>query len=76
MYTQILESLMKNANAEYETASTNFKIYLSNPVGVGEHPSIVEEAEKLLEKMTNAQGKRDLLNQIVSEINQNEKEGK
>ena len=72
MYKEILETLHKRASADFETASTNLKIYLNNPVGIGEHPTVVEEADKLLTAMADAQGKKQLLESIVAEVNANE----
>ena len=37
------------------------EVYMSNPVGIGEHPQIVEEAMKQLEKLANADGMIDAL---------------
>ena len=30
-------------------AEANIKVYMENPVGVGEHPNIVEEVEKQMQ---------------------------
>tara|TARA_R100000231_G_scaffold75002_1_gene58515 strand:- start:30 stop:239 length:210 start_codon:yes stop_codon:yes gene_type:complete len=47
----ILEALEKKYNAEIAEADATIKIYLENPVGIGEHPQIVEEADKQIAKI-------------------------
>ena len=38
-------------------------IYLNNPVGIGEHPQHFEEMDKLVESMTAARDKLEVLNE-------------
>ena len=40
----------------------NLDIYLNNPVGIGEHPQHFEEMDKLVESMTAARDKLEVLN--------------
>ena len=47
----ILEALEKKYNAEIAEADVTIKIYLENPVGIGEHPQIVDEADKQIAKI-------------------------
>lgn len=47
----ILEALEKKYNAEIAEADATIKIYLENPVGIGEHPQIVDEADKQIAKI-------------------------
>ena len=47
----ILEALEKKYNAEIAEADATIKIYLENPVGIGEHPQIVEEVDKQIAKI-------------------------
>ena len=47
----ILEALEKKYNAEIAEADATIKVYLENPVGIGEHPQIVEEADKQIAKI-------------------------
>ena len=42
-------------------AKANLLTYLENSVGVGEHPDIVGECAKLVDKMEHAKGCLDLL---------------
>ena len=47
----ILDALEKKYNAEIAEADATIKVYLENPVGIGEHPQIVEEADKQIAKI-------------------------
>lgn len=47
----ILEALEKKYDAEISEADATIKVYLENPVGIGEHPQIVEEADKQISKI-------------------------
>ena len=42
----IVDALEKKYEAKMAEAEANIKVYMENPVGVGEHPNIVEEVEK------------------------------
>ena len=43
----IVDALEKKYEAQMAQAEANVKVYIENPVGVGEHPDIVQEVEKL-----------------------------
>ena len=47
--------------ADLHVAMANLLNYLNNSVGVGEHPDIVGECAKLVDKMEHAKGCLDLL---------------
>jgi hypothetical protein len=38
-------------------ALATLDVYMSNPVGIGEHPQIIEEAMKQLDNLATAEGK-------------------
>ena len=42
-------------------AEANVKVFMENPVGVGEHPNIVQEVEKLLKEIKDAKEMLDEL---------------
>ena len=42
-------------------AEANVKVYMENPVGVGEHSDIVDEVEKLLKQIKDAKEMLDEL---------------
>tara|TARA_R100001443_G_scaffold1238_3_gene4783 strand:- start:5672 stop:5872 length:201 start_codon:yes stop_codon:yes gene_type:complete len=53
----ILEALEKKYEAEIAAADATIKIYLDNSVGIGEHPQHLEEIDKLLQTIVDAQEK-------------------
>ena len=55
--TRIYEALVARCKADRIEALATLDVYMSNPVGIGEHPQIVEEAMKQLDKLAPAEGK-------------------
>jgi phosphoglucomutase len=53
----ILQALEDKYNAQISEADATIKIYLERPVGIGEHPQHLEEIDKLLQKIVDAQEK-------------------
>ncbi len=57
----ILEALDKKYDAEIAHSDATIKIYLTNPVGIGEHPQHLEEIDKLLGVIADAEDKLQAL---------------
>ena len=57
MSTAILEALEDRFQAQISEAEATIKIYLENPVGIGEHPQHVDEIDKQLQKISEAEEK-------------------
>jgi len=53
----ILQALEDKYNAQISEAEATLKIYLEKPVGIGEHPQHIEEADKLIDKIAQAEEK-------------------
>ena len=53
----ILKALEDKYNAQISEADATIKIYLDHSVGIGEHPQHIEEIDKLLQKIVDAQVK-------------------
>ena len=53
----IIEALEDRYNAQISEAEATLKIYLEKPVAIGEHPQHIGEADKLIEKIANAEEK-------------------
>ena len=53
----ILQALEDKYNAQISEAEATLKIYLEKPVGLGEHPQHIEEADKLVDKIAQAEEK-------------------
>lgn len=57
----ILDALEDRYNAQISEADATIQIYLEKPVAIGEHPQHVDEADKLIEKIANAEEKLKVL---------------
>ena len=57
----IIEALEDRYNAQISEAEATLKIYLEKPVAIGEHPQHVDEADKLIEKISTAEEKLRVL---------------
>ena len=53
----IIEALEDRYNAQISEADATLKIYLEHSVGIGEHPQHLDEVDKLIEKIANAEEK-------------------
>ena len=62
MKEQLVQALKTKYDADYQMHKANLDIYLNNPVGIGEHPQHFEEMDKLVESMTAARDKLEVLN--------------
>lgn len=70
MTQPMIEALLQIAVAERAEANANLNVYLQNPVGVGEHPNIIQEMNKLIGKVADANGKIEVLEKMISQINE------
>ena len=61
------EALRLKYLSEIANAEVTLNIYLTNPVGIGEHPQHLEEMDKLVEQLANAKDKLDALSQFINE---------
>ena len=61
MRRAILEAHRARYEAEIAEADATINIYLNNSVGIGEHPQHIEEVDKQLQKISDAQEKLDAL---------------
>ena len=59
MRDAILEALRQRYEAHIAEAHATINIYLENSVGIGEHPQHLEEVDKQLEKISQAEEKLD-----------------
>ena len=53
----LLQALEDKYTAQISAADATIKIYLDNSVGIGEHPQHIEEIDKQLQKIVDAQEK-------------------
>ena len=61
----IIQALENKYNAQISEANATLKIYLEQSVGIGEHPQHIEECDKLIEKIANAEEKLIILKESI-----------
>ena len=57
MKRALLQALEDRYNAQISEADATIKIYLENSVGIGEHPQHIDEIDKQMQKLVDAQEK-------------------
>ena len=57
----LIQALEDKYNAKISEADATIKIFLTNPVGIGEHPQHLEEIDKLLGVIADAEDKLQAL---------------
>jgi hypothetical protein len=59
--------------AKYESEVLRYKVtvdnYFENPTAIGEHPDLIEEMDKYIEKLATAQGNLDVLKTVFMRYN-------
>ena len=66
--SSMYKALKLKYEAQKEEARTTLLIYFGNPVGIGEHPQHIDEMDKLLSNMVDAQDKLDMLTSQFSHL--------
>ena len=61
MRNAIIQALEDKYESEISSAHAVINIYLTNSVGIGEHPQHLEEIDKQLDKIAQAEEKLDAL---------------
>ena len=64
MRKAILDALEARYEAQILEADATLKIYLESSVGIGEHPQHIDEVDKLIEKISAAEEKLEVLKQF------------
>jgi len=59
---KILEALKKKYEGQIAEGFATINIYLLHPVGIGEHPQHLDEIDKLLQKIVDAEEKLSIIN--------------
>ena len=67
MKKAILEALEAKYNAQIAEADATITIYLENSVGIGEHPQHIDEIDKQVQKIADAQDKLKVLEDFQPE---------
>jgi methylaspartate ammonia-lyase len=64
MKTAIIDALEARYEAQILEADATLKIYFESSVGIGEHPQHIDEVDKLVDKIANAEEKIKVLQQF------------
>ena len=64
---QMLDAVRDHAQAHIDKHRMNVEIYLTNPVGVGEHSEVMDEIEKQLEIMSKYEDHLEMLDKYFNE---------
>ena len=59
----MIKALRKKYEAVIEEAKATAEVYLHRPVGIGEHPQFIEELDKLINTIAEAEDKLTVVNQ-------------
>jgi len=59
---KLLEALKKRYEGQIAEGYATINIYLLHPVGIGEHPQHLDEIDKLLRNIVDAEEKLSLIN--------------
>ncbi len=65
MKEKILEALKAKYFGEMKEAEANIEIYLLSPVGIGEHPEILEAIDTQLGKLVEAHEKFEIIEDLM-----------
>lgn len=58
---ELFKSLVKRYESVIQTNRSSLLIYLTNPVGIGEHPQHIDEMDKMVTEITEANDKLEYL---------------
>ena len=61
----LINAIRSHFTAKRDRAMANLNNYLNNPVGVGEHPDVVEECVKLIQDLSDADDVLDTLDGLL-----------
>ena len=63
----LLDAVASAAKAKELKALANLNVYMSSPVGIGEHPDIVEECAKLVSEISEARDTMQTIQELFNE---------
>ena len=62
MRKQLLNALMAHAQDEIAMHRANVEVYLTNPVGIGEHPDVTEAIQQEIDKIARWHDQIEVIN--------------
>jgi hypothetical protein len=66
MTEALVQALQMKYRAQMEEARVNIVVYMKNPVGIGEHPEIIEAIDTQVAKFAEAQERLAALDDIIN----------
>lgn len=66
MREKIISALKSHAQGHIDKHLANVEVYLSNPVGVGEHPDIIEAIEQEIKIVSEYQDQLDIIEKYLN----------
>ena len=67
MREPMLTALLMNAQGNLEKAKMNVEVYLTNPVGIGEHPDVLGSIQDQIDVIAESQERLDVLYSLLNE---------
>ena len=64
--TQIIDALRSNAEGNILKAKMNVEVYLSNPVGIGEHPDVLAAIQDQLDIIAHEEERLEVIERHFS----------
>ena len=58
---KLIDALIQKYKSDIADGIATITVYLENPVGIGEHPQHLDELDKLITKVSNAQENLDTI---------------
>ena len=66
MREQLIRALIAHAQGDIQKHKANVEVYLTHPVGIGEHSNIVEAIEQVLDMIARYQDQIDVINKYFN----------
>ena len=63
----LLDAVASAAKAKELKALANLNVYMTSPVGIGEHPDVVEECAKLVSEISGARDTMQTIQELFNE---------
>jgi hypothetical protein len=60
-----LRALKSRYNAQKDNAFATLEVYLTNSAGIGEHPQIMDEIDKLIRSIADADGCLEVISKYI-----------
>ena len=70
VYNKLLQASIDKYKAEISECLAILEVYFKNPVAIGEHPDLLTEIDKYIERLETATGKLETLNTYFDEHGQ------